>query len=151
MPTVFINSLAVMLPSRFAAGDIIDEVAAAVLNDVQLKRIKARLRWALSRGDVNPDGLQARALELSKAELVPYATMDDDDEGETLDPVFVEALAMARELITSQMAKEGLPPPKGLDLHAKALVDANPALQERARLRIEARYRAANAAIEGAV
>lgn len=145
MPTVYINNLAVVLPSRFAAGDIATDIAAQVLHEVQLRRIKAKLRYLLAKGDINLDGLQDKAIELNEAELVPYGTLDDDDDS---DPVLVEALAMARELIISRMAQEGLPPPKGIDAHAKALVDGAPAIQERARLRIEARYRAANAAIE---
>lgn len=144
MPTVFIANLAVPLPTRFVAGDLATEIAAALLNDIQLKRVKAKLRWHLQKGDVLPDGLQAKAHELMKLELVPYITLDD---GEEDDPVLLEALAMARDLIVTRMAQEGLPPPKGLDVHAKALVDANPALQEKARLRVEARYKAATAVI----
>jgi hypothetical protein len=55
---------------------------------------------------------------------------------------------MARDLIVQRMAQQGLPPPKGLDEHAKALVKGLPELQERARLRIEARYKAASAVIQ---
>lgn len=118
---------------------------ADVLNDIQTKRIKSKLRYLLQRGDILAHELDAKALELSSLELVPYATLDDDEEGS--DPILSEALNMARELIISRMAQEGLPPPKGIDLHAKALVDAMPEIQEKARLRIEARYNAANAAI----
>ena len=146
MPTVFIANLAVQLPLRFAAGDTLDETSASVLNDIQLKRLKARLRHALAKGDINPSEVQDKALALMDAELVPYNTLDDDDTDN--DPVLSEALAMARELIVSRMAQEGLPPPKGLDVHAKALVDAMPQLQEKARLRLEARYNAANRAME---
>jgi hypothetical protein len=149
MPTVFINNIAVILPSRFALGQALTENAALVLNDVQLKRIKARLRYMLAHGDVNTDGLQDTALALLDTDLVPYATIDDDDEN--LDPVLEEALSIARELIIGRMAAEGLPPPKGLDVHAKALVDGQPKIQEQARRRIEARYKAAQDILEGAV
>jgi hypothetical protein len=145
MPTVFINSLAVQLPSRFAAGQVLNDIAASVLNDIQLKRIKAKLRYLLSRGDINADGIQQRANDLYEQELLPYATLDDDEDE---DPILAEALSMARELIVGRMASEGLPPPKGIDLHAKALVDAMPQLQEKARLRLEIRYRAASNAIQ---
>jgi hypothetical protein len=143
--TVFIDNLAVVLPSRFAEGDDIGEIAAKVLNDIHLRRIKAKLRWLLSRGEINVNEIQTKAIELNDAELLPYATLDDDDS--EADPIFMEAMSMARELIVGRMAKEGLPPPKGLDAHAKALVDGMPEIQERARLRIEARYNAARAAI----
>ena len=146
MPTVFIANLAVILPIRFAAGDAIEETPAKVLNDIQQRRIKAKLRWLLNRGEIAPEELQSKANELSNADLLPYITSDDDDADS--DPILVEALSMAREIIVSRMAQEGLPPPKGIDLHAKALVDGMPELQEKARLRIEARYRAAAAAIE---
>lgn len=149
MPTVFIGSVAVSLPQRFTAGDTLSENAADVLNDVQLKRLKARLRYMLAHGDVNADGLQATALNIMSQELVPYATLDDDDEN--VDPVLEEALSIARDMIVGRMAAEGLPPPKGLDAHAKALVDGQPRIQEQARLRVEARFRAAQEILEGAV
>lgn len=145
MSTVFIANLAVILPIRFSTGGELDEIASQVLNEIQLKRIKSRLRYLLQRGDIDTNELQSKALELSELDLVPYA-MQDDDETEG-DPIFLEAMSMARDLIVSRMAQEGLPPPKGLDLHAKALVDGMPELQEKARLRIEARYRAASEAI----
>lgn len=149
MPTVFIANLAIILPIRFAAGDTLEDNAASVLNDIHLRRIKARLRYLLSRGEIDGNEIQAKALELSDSEMLPYLTSDDDDTES--DPVYVEAIAMARELIVSRMAQEGLPPPKGLDLHAKALVDGMPELQERARLRVEARYKAAAEAISGVI
>lgn len=149
MPTVFIAGLAIPLSSRFAPGQAMSENAASVLNVIQRQRIVARLRYLVAKGDISPAELQAKAEELSRLDLQPYSTSDDDDSEN--DPVYVEALAMARELIVGRMAQEGLPPPKGIDTHAKALVDAMPQLQEKARLRIEARYRAANSAIEEAV
>ena len=148
MATVFIANLAVVLPSRFAAGDILNETAAAVLNDIHRKRLTAKLRYLHQKGDINKDGLQSKALELASLELVPYTTLDDED-GEPLDPILEEALSMARNLIITRMAEEGLPPPKGLESHAKALVDAMPGLQEKARLRVEARYQAAALAMGG--
>lgn len=149
MPTVFIANLAVVLPVRFASGDTLEDNAASVLNEIHLRRIKARLRYLLSRGEIDGNEIQAKALELSNSEMLPYLTSDDDDTES--DPVYVEAISMARELIVSRMAQEGLPPPRGLDLHAKALVDGMPELQEKARLRVEARYKAAAEAISGVI
>ena len=146
MPTVFIANCAVALPQRFAAGDIINEVAAQVLCNIQLLRIKERLRRQFAKGDISIVELQSRANAYAEQDLVPYATLDDEDAEN--DPILCEALAIASDLIIRRMAAEGLPPPKGLDTHARALVDAMPELQEKARLRIEARYRAANAVIE---
>lgn len=146
MPVAFIANIAVQLPIRFLPGQAIDDIAASVLNNIQQTRIKAKLRYLLTRGDILQWDLQAKAEELASQDLVPYLTLDDDEEGS--DPILQEALSMAREMIVSRMAHEGLPPPKGLDLHAKALVDGRPDLVEIARNRIEARYKAANIAIE---
>ena len=72
--------------------------------------------------------------------MLPYATLDDGDDD---DPILLEAMAIARELIIKRMATEGLPPPKGLDMHAKQLVDNQPKIVELARKRVEERHKAA--------
>lgn len=149
MPTIFIAGLAVTLPSRFAEGDIATETSAAMLNDIQQKRISARLRRLITRGEIREDELQAKAEQLMELSMVPYITLDDG-EIET-DPVALEAIDMAKTLITTKMAREGLPPPKGLDDHARNLVDQMPKIMEAARLRIEARYRASETILAGAV
>ena len=141
MATVFIANMAVTLPSRFSEGDIASHNAAMMLNEIQHRRVKARLRYLLERNEIAPFEVQAKADELCAMDLVPHLTSDDE---ENSDPVFEEAMLIARELIVARMAKEGLPPPKGLDMHAKALVDAMPEIHERARLRVEARYMAAS-------
>lgn len=140
MATVFVNSLAVVLPSRFSEGDIMDETASKVLNSIWLKRLSAKLRWLKDRGEIDALTFRAKAFELAGLDLAPYSIAEDAEDD---DPILVEAIDMAKTLITARMAAEGLPPPKGLDLHAKALVDAMPALVEKARLRVEARFRAA--------
>jgi hypothetical protein len=146
MPTVFINGLAVPLPYQDKEGDPINEMHAHILGKVLHRRVKARLRWLLQRGEIAPEELPAKAEELCQMELVPHLTFDDGDDE---DPILVEALGIARELIMTKMAEEGipLPPPKNLDLHAKALVNGKPAIQEEARRRLEARYKAAVASV----
>jgi hypothetical protein len=139
MHTVFVAGLAVSLPTRFEEGSTLDETEAAFLTNIQHRRVSARLRWLLARGEVDQFSIQEKADELCRAELVPWRTTDDSEEE---DPILAEAMNIARELINSRMAQEGLPPPKGLDIHAKQLVDAIPEIQEQARLRVEARYRA---------
>lgn len=146
MPTAFIANLAVALPVRFSAGTILDETSAYWLNEIQHRRVKAKLRWLLQRGEINPVEVQGRALELCAQPLAPYVLLDDED-GDTTDPILLEALSIAKDLITTRMAQEGLAPPKGIDQHAKALVDARPALMETARKRVEARYLAAASAL----
>lgn len=145
MATTFIDGQFVILPVRFAAGDTIGPAAAALLCDIQHRRVKARLRYLLDRGEIAPHELQAKAEELCCQELTVQSTFADDDDN--ADPILDEALIIARELIVSRMAKEGILPPKGLDNHARALVEAVPEIQERARLRVEARYAAANSAL----
>jgi hypothetical protein len=125
------------------------EQDAALLCSIQRNRVVAKIRYLLSRGDISPAEAQSKANELASQPLVPYLTLDD--EGAEGDPILEEAMAIARELIVKGMAEEGLPPPKGLDTHAKALVDNMPALQEQARIRMEARYRAAALALGGTI
>lgn len=146
MPTVFIANMAVKLPSRFAEGDIATETAAGLLNEIQVNRVRAQLRHAFERGKLAPEELQGKADELMAQPLRPGTTTDDDPE--TDDPIMHEALSIARELIVSRMAAEGLPPPKGIDTHAKQLVDNMSEIYDKARLRLEARHRAAAEALE---
>jgi hypothetical protein len=149
MPTVFIDKLAVPLPSRFAGGDLATEIAAALLNSIQHKRVIAKLRRLLARGEIAEHEVQQKAEAFLQLDLVPYITLDDDPDAS--DPVIMEALGMAKSLITARMAKEGLPPPKGLEDHARNLVDSMPTIMEAARKRVEARYKAAERVLEGAI
>ena len=146
MPTVFIASQAILLPMRFAPGAMCSEHEAAILHDIQRKRLVARVHYLVQKGELTSDQIQQKVNEFCAAELAPRALLEDDDEGET-DPIFAEALDIARTLIITSMAQQGFPPPKGLDAHARALVDGNPTVVEQARLRVEARYRAAVQAI----
>jgi hypothetical protein len=143
--TVFIANQVVVLKRRFAAGEAIDAVGATVLNNIKHRRVKARLRYLLDRKEIAPDEVQAKANELMAQDIVDHMTSDD---GDILDSIFEEALSIAREMIVTRMAQEGHLPPKGLDNHAKALVNAMPEIQERARKRMEARFLAAAKAID---
>ena len=139
MTTSFIAGKAVPLATIWSEGDLLDEIGAIMLNDIQHKRVKAKLRYLLQRGEIDANSLQAKADELMSQELSIISTDDDED-----DPIIIEAIEIAKELINKRMAAEGLPPPKGIELHAKALVEGVPEISERARLRVEARYRAAS-------
>lgn len=146
MPTVFIGTVAVPLPYRVGeqTGDPLTELHARILDTVLHRRVKAKLRWLLERGEILPQEIHTKASELCAQDLKPYATLDDGDDE---DPILVEAMAIARDLIITRMAQENLPPPKNIDVHAKQIVDNVPAIQEQARRRVEARYRAAAALI----
>jgi hypothetical protein len=138
MPTVFVAGVAVNLPRRFSEGDVLTETTAWVLTNVQHNRLTARLRALLTNGHILPAELQARAELLSQEELTPYSVLDLEED----DPVMAEALSIAKEVINAKLASEGLDVPKNINDHAKALVEAVPAIQEQARLRVEARYQA---------
>jgi hypothetical protein len=105
------------------------------------------MNYLASRGEIDANTASAVLRDLVSAPLQPGATLDDFDG--FVDPILEEALAIAKDIIARRMAAEGLPVPKGIDTHAKALVDAMPDLREKARLRVEARYRAAAEALAG--
>lgn len=142
MQTIFIEGIAVVLPYREGErpGDPLGPLGAQILDYVLHRRVKAKLRWMLEKGDILKEHVQDKARELCALPLKPHAMIDDSDDA---DPVLSEAMEIARSVIIARMAAEGLPPPKGIDTHAKQLVDNIPQLVEQARKRIEARYRAA--------
>jgi hypothetical protein len=111
-----------------------------MLNIIMFRRIRAKLRYLLDRGEILVTDLQTKANELAAQPLRIASTLDDSEDD---DPILIEALSIAKDIICSRMAQEGLPPPRGIDAHAKALVDGLPEIQEQARKRIEARYLAA--------
>jgi hypothetical protein len=146
MPTVIIGQMAVTLPRTIHAGEPMTDWQADLLNEIWHRRVAARLRWLLKRGQILPDEIQSKIQTLLNEPLVAHTTFDDYDGAEN-DPVMVEAMTIARDLIVGRMAAEGLPPPKGLDQHARALVEGVPEIQEQARKRVEARYVAATAGL----
>lgn len=141
MRTVFIGRTALLLKPRPGEqpGDPMTAEHVNILGAILHNRVKARLRYMLERGDILPAELQAKADELCAQPLSAYPLFENDSD----DPIHSEAMEIARTLITQKMAEERLPPPKNLDTHAKQLVDAVPAIIEKARQRLEARYRAA--------
>ncbi len=143
MPIVFIQNQAVNLPVKFRGGDKLDETSAEILNAIHFRRLKAKLKTLQSNGSILLSDLQTKAQELYNLPLVPYATMDDEDNIEASDPILAEAMNIARELLTAKLTQEGIEIPKNLDLHARQLVEHMPELHERARLRIETRFQIA--------
>lgn len=141
MPTIYIDGTVVQVPTLFSPGHILTTPQAVFLEEIHLARLNTKLRYLLANGAIGPETLPAKALELNQAPLEPWGINDALDGN---DPVAEEALALARERILSRMAQENLPPPKGLDTHARALLVADGgSLLEHARRRVEARYRAA--------
>lgn len=142
MPTTFIAGLAVNLPSRFKEGYVLDADDAELLNQIWLKRVVSRVRRLLALGQLDAQSIDAKVSEFHAEDLTPYSVATDAAED---DPVLLEAFDMAKELISQRMAKDNVPPPKNLDIHAAALVEGIPALVEQARMRIEMRHQAAAA------
>jgi hypothetical protein len=136
--TEFICGVAVVLPPVYFVGEPMDETVVEMLHRLHVGRVTARIHFMLAKGLIGNEEIYAKAQEIAAEGLRNYVPEADDD-----DPVQIEAMTMARSLIVSRMSAEGLPPPKGLDAHAKALIEGMPALLEQARKRVEARYRAA--------
>jgi hypothetical protein len=148
MPTVFIDDIAVPLPARTKGGDEVSDNDAELLNTILHRRVKAKLRWLLSRREIRPDEVQAKADELCDQPMLAHVTLDDSDE---YDPIMAEALVIAKEAYMAKAAAEGvpLPEPKHLDMHLRYLVNNVPVIQEKARIRVEARYKAASKFVNG--
>lgn len=141
MPVVFIDGKAVTLKSIRVVGEPLTENDADILNHIWLKRISAKLRYLLDRNVIDSTTIQNKARELASEDMAPYSILEDGDDD---DPVLVEAIDMAKAIIMSRLTQENLPMPKTLDVHAKELLRGIPALVEKARLRVEARYKAAH-------
>jgi len=144
MSFVFIDNTLVNLPVRFRPGDVIDEYSATILLQIQSNRIRARLYELLKKNEISRHEAQAKAEELAALPLTPYSPYDEETSS---DPILDEALSIAKELITSRIAAKGDAIPKNLDTHAKALIDAMPEIYKKARIRVEARYAAAQSAL----
>jgi hypothetical protein len=146
---VMIDNKPIDLPSRFKAGDEMTANAANVLNMILLRRIRARLHYLLEKRELTPEEVPAKALSLVDMDLVPFGVAADlDDEDGAGDPIYAEALEIAKQLIVARMNKLGLPTPKNLDIHAKAAVDSQPQIRAAAQARVEARLKAAQQALE---
>ena len=142
MPLAQIDGITLELPLLFNAGDIIDDDGAWALNEMMLTRLRERTRWRLRQGVVTTITVQSVV-----EEMVSAFTFDSGEPCDVDEPVMEEAITLAREMITKSLAKDGLPPPKNLEEHAKTLAEQSDQLRERARLRVEARLNAALAAL----
>jgi polyhydroxyalkanoate synthesis regulator phasin len=139
MPIAFVDNKLLVLPTICHVGKPLTAIDAEMLNEIKINRTMTKLRYLIKRGELNQEEVQAKVNELMQQPLEPYGPLTDDDN----DPITLEAISIATELITTFMAKENLPPPKNITDHAKALIQAMPKIYEQARLRLEAQYRAA--------
>ncbi len=148
MPTAYIAEQIVDLPVRFLAGHILTEAEAEVANREYLKRLAARIRYRYDHGEITSETMQdigtkmALDFEFSESDMAA-------DEADDNDPVRIEGLKIARELIKAELATTGITDIPNLDIHAKALYEGNPAIRERAKQRCEIRWKTAREALGG--
>jgi hypothetical protein len=69
--------------------------------------------------------------------------LSDYQRGAVKDEVETEALALAEADIVAELAKDGLPPPRSISDHARALIQTNKLYFDRARQRLIARAQVA--------
>lgn len=146
MPTTYIANLALELPARYAAGDTMDELGAALLNREYIKRVSARIRYRFDHNDLNELTMQAGAYKMGLEFTFIESDADADDMDEN-DPVFIEGLKIAKELILRELSESGISEIPNLDMHARALYEGSEAIRDRARQRCETRWRTAKEAL----
>lgn len=132
------------LAERYAAGDTVDAAISALLHNTLIMRLRSRIAWRLEKGRLAEADVAAEAQRLW---LEISFENDDFDLGD--DPIDAEAFAIAKELITSQLAKEGLAVPKGIDDHARTLASESEAIRAKAKARVDAKRAVAVAAVQG--
>ena len=140
----FIGNQTVPLPRRAVAGQALTPVEAAILTEIHHARIASQLRYMLAKGTITKRQLQQKAIELAKLPLTAGADEDASD------PVLLEAIALAKEMLTAEAVREGLPT-KTIEARAKAVVDANPALRAKAQERLAAKYTMMQSILEEAI
>jgi hypothetical protein len=138
---VLINGRIFALPRRCASIEDVSGEVLALYDDLCADAAQAQLEDWL---DKNPHTSEAEAV----AELRRLYDLSVVAPPRDLDPVHVEARALAQELILTELAKQGLPPPKALAEHVEALVAAQPEFTTRARSRVEARIKIGRQALE---
>lgn len=111
--------------------EITEEVFQTVLRNRYFDIVKRRMTAAL-RAD--PRGNMQEILN----SVINGMTLADLD-GPSNDVLEAEALQLAEDHITRELAKDGLPPPKSIRDHAKVLLNSQPALFDEAKRRIMAR------------
>lgn len=141
MPTIFIHDTPIRVPDQYTEGHRLSASEADLLNSVWLNLFIARLRLFINKNpEANISAVHSKAKEISNALVL---TPNDS----ATDPVWDEAMVIARELINARLATEGLPPPPNLDIHAEALLEASEDILDQAQARVEIRRRVANKAL----
>jgi hypothetical protein len=115
------------------------------LRDAKLLNLMHFKRWSNA---LNNWYLRNQARDLSHQEILNksneiYQSVDLLSPEDGSNPIFDEAMSLARDLICRHLAAESLPIPPTLDEHAEVLVSSNPSILTQAKIRLEARQRAA--------
>jgi hypothetical protein len=129
---VLINGTIFALPRRFADVEAITDEVLTLYDELCADAALEKLEdWLLRNPHATITDAEAELRRLYDTSVVAPPR--------ELDPVHTEARAIAQELILTELAKQGLPPPKALAEHVEALVAAQPEFTTRARARVEAR------------
>lgn len=139
MPTVYIANKAIDLPVKFVAGQVLSEAEALFFNREYLKRLGAQIRWRKDRKEIDERNIQPEATKLGLNFVFHESQIDDTDDDN--DPVIAEAMKIAIELIRKEMATSGITEIPNLEIHAKAVVEGSQAIRDKARARVEARWK----------
>ena len=137
---------AVELTHRFAEGHVLTQRQARLLNSILIDRLRARMTWRVNRGAIARETVQADALRMY--ESMDFASADDIADIDVDDVITAEARAIAREVITTQLARDGYAVPKNIDDHAAELASASAEIRAKAKLRVELRRSVALGAVE---
>jgi hypothetical protein len=117
------------LRERWTSGHVCTKAEARILNNIIYDRLRAKVTKSPSK--LSADQISA---------LYDSMTFDSDPApDEPIDELMIESIAVARELITSALVKEGHPVPKSIDLHAKELALASAEIRTRAQKRLDLR------------
>lgn len=132
------------IADRYAPGQILTEEEAELFGEIQADAVADRMEtWLASQTQVDPRPEEIQSVASAFAETL----LNDTSFAHATDPVWTEALALAREMILTKLAAQGLPAPKTLDAHAAAVITGDPELLRKARVRVEARIEVGRAAL----
>lgn len=146
MPTAYIANIALELPVRFITGQVLDVTEADILNREYMKRLIAQVRYRYDHNELNDDSIHAGAFTMGINFVFNEANAKETEDDEN-DPVFIEGMKIAREMIIKELADSGLTEIPNIDNHARALFDGSEAIRIRARQRCETRWRMAKEAL----
>jgi hypothetical protein len=145
MPTAYIAQQAIDLPVRFTEGQELSEFEALLLNKEYIKRLAAQVRYRIDQGHVHEFNIMEVSHALADSFL--FSELNDNDPPDDNDPVYIEGIRIAKDMIMAQLADTGVTEIPNIETHALALYRASPEIQEQARHRLETRWRVAQSMV----